>query len=184
MLVDKKDACLVIFNMQLDLIPLLEDGTSVLNSCCWLTDIANTLGIPVSIIEHKKLGNPSLSLKDVSGGARYLEKYHFDCMAHEHIRDHLFAMGRSQFILAGAESHVCIYQSALALRQAGKEVFVVQDACSARNRNDHDIALNRMRESRMSLISKEMVFFEAIRHSEFPEYVETAMRYLDGRYIR
>lgn len=184
MLVRSENVCVVIFNMQLELIPLLHDGTQLLNDCCWLADVAKALAIPALIIEHKKLGASSQALKDVAGAAPYLEKIYFDFLRHEHIAGAVKDTGREQFVLAGAKSHVCILQSALGLQELGKKVFVLSDAVSARNLADQRQALARMRDAGVELITKEMLFFECIRQSEFPNYLNLAMKYLDGRYIR
>lgn len=184
MLVNAERACVVVFNMQLEIVPLLENGTQVLNDCCWMLDVATTLGLPKIVIEHKKLGASSKALKEVAGDAPYLEKYYFDFTQHEHIMEALETTGRDQFVFAGGESHVCLLQSAAGLRARGKEVFVVADATSARNRVDHERALARFPEVGAHVLTKEMFFFECIRQSESPDYVPTAMRFLDGRYIR
>lgn len=184
MLVKAENACVVVFNMQLDLIPLLHEGTSLLNDCCWLADIAKAFELPTLVIEHKKLGASSKALKDVTEGFLYLEKIYFNFLCHEHIANAVKDTGREQFIVAGAETHVCVLQSAVGLRELGKEVFILADATSARNLGDHRQALRRMRDMGMQLITKEMFFFECIRQSEYPNYVNIAMKYLDGRYIR
>lgn len=184
MLVKADNACVVIFNMQLELIPLLHQGTQLLNDCRWLAEVAKTFGLPLIVIEHKKLGAPAQTLKEVAGQAPYLEKIYFDCTEHEHIVEAIEHTGRQQFVLAGAESHVCLLQSTLGLRRMGKEVFVLSDVVSARNLPDHEQALQRLDKVGAQLITKEMFFFECIRQSEYPDYVNTAMKFLDGRYIR
>src|SRR5438552_350306 len=128
MLVSQQDACLVLFNMQLELIPLLEEGTQVLNDCCWLADVGKALGVPTIVIEHKKLGKSSQALKDVARESPYLEKIYFDCMAHEEVKRAIDATGRKQLVLAGGETHVCVLQSAVGMKRAGKDVFVISDA--------------------------------------------------------
>lgn len=184
MLIDKSKACLVLFNMQLGLIPLLYDGARLLHDCCWLADVSKTFDIPIIVIEHKKLGASAVSLKEVAASVLYLEKIYFDCLYHGDIRQAIESTGCSQFIIAGAESHVCIFQSALSFQQQNKEVFVVSDATSARSRADHDAALKRMEHEQITLVTKEMFFFELIRYSEYPNYNDTAMKFLDGRYIK
>jgi isochorismate hydrolase len=184
MLVNARKACVVVFNMQLEIVPLLESGTQLLNDCCWMIDVAGTLGLPRIVVEQKKLGASSQALKAVAGDTPYLEKTYFDFTRHEDIASVLEATGCEQFVLAGAESHVCVLQSAAGLRARGKDVFVVSDAISARNTVDHAQALRRLPEIGARLITKEMFFFESIGHSEYPNYIEIAMKYLDGRYIR
>lgn len=184
MLVNAGKACVIVFNMQLEIVPLLEGGTQLLNDCCWMMEVAATLGLPRIVIEHKKLGASSKALKEVAADVPYLEKTYFNFTRHEEIVAALEATGCEQFVLAGAESHVCLLQSAAGLRERGKEVFVISDAISARNAVDHAQALRRFPEIGARLLTKEMFFFECIRHSEYPNYIEIAMKYLDGRYIR
>lgn len=184
MILKASDVCILIFNMQLELIPLLHDGTRLLNDCCWLADVANTLGLPALIIEHEKLGASSRSLKELAQKFPYYEKVYFDCTVQEHIGNSIRESGRQQFVLAGAESHVCILQSAAGLRALGKDVFVLSDATSSRNLVDHERAMLRLARMGVSLITKEMLFFECIRYSDYPNYIPIAMKYLDGRYIR
>ena len=183
-MVKADSVCLVLFNMQLELIPLLHDGTRILNSCCWLADVARVFDLPTLIIEHKKLGGSSQALKEIAGDSPYLEKIYFNFLRHEHIARAVRDSGRRQFVLAGAESHICILQSALGLRELGNEVFVISDATSTRNLADHRLALRRLRDSDVQVISMEMFFFECIRQSEYPNYVNIAKKFLDGRYIR
>ncbi|NKD55168.1 MULTISPECIES: isochorismatase family protein [unclassified Haematospirillum] len=184
MLLQKEKASVVIFNMQLDLIPLLQNGTQLLNDCCWLADMCCDLQVPTRIIEHKKLGKLSRSLTEVAGKADYLEKTHFDFMEEPVAATAVEAAGQDHYVLAGAETHVCILQSAFRLQAQGKKVFLLADTCSARSRTDHEAALQRLGRSGIELITREMFFFELIRHSEYPNYLNLAMKYLDGRYIR
>jgi Isochorismatase family len=184
MLIDREKAQVVVINMQLELVPLLENGTSVLNDCCWLADVAESLDLPTMVVEHMKLGKLSEALKEVAGRASYVEKYYFDLSQHETIERKLSSTGRNQIILAGAETHVCLLQSAIGLSARGGQVFVVRDACSSRNRADHEAGLERLHAAGVTLVTKEMLFFEMIRNSEFPGYIDLAMKFLDGRYIR
>ncbi|MDG9669441.1 isochorismatase family protein [Hahella sp. CR1] len=184
MLLQKEKASVVIFNMQLELIPLLQNGTQLLNDCRWLADMCCDLQVPTQIIEHKKLGKLSQSLTEVAREAEYLEKTHFDFMQEQAVAHSVEAARSDHYVLAGAETHVCILQSALRLKAQGKEVFLLADTCSARSQTDHQAALRRLEQNGVQLITREMFFFELIRHSEYPNYLDLAMKYLDGRYIR
>lgn len=184
MLLQKEKTSVVIFNMQLELIPLLQKGSQLLNDCCWLADMCGDLHVHVFIVEHKKLGKLSQALTEVAQGAEYLEKTHFDFMEEQHIFHALEGSNKGHYVLAGAETHICILQAAVHLKALGKEVFLLVDTCSARSKVNHDVALDRIRQKGVQLITREMFFFELIRHSEDPHYIDLAMKYLDGRYIR
>ena len=184
MLLEKNKTCLVVFNMQLELVPLLHEGTQLLNNCRWAVDVAKTFELPTIVIEHAKLGASSKSLQAVADQATYMEKTYFDFLAHEDIQEQVKNTSANQFVLAGAETHVCLFQSALGLQEMGKDVYVLEDACSARSVKDHEMILTRMEKHGINLITKEMFFFEMIRHSEHANYVDLAMKFLDGRYIQ
>lgn len=182
MLIDKDKVCLILFNLQLDLIPMLQDANQLLQNCCWLVDLASMMEVPVLMLEHKKLGEIAPPLKQVARQAAVLEKTHFSILSHNSIRHFIEQSGRSQFVFSGAESHVCILQSALNFKQAGHDTYVISDAVSARSKKDHDGALLRLNAQKISLITLEMLFFEMIRHSEYPGYLDLSLKFLDGRY--
>ncbi|WP_410638485.1 isochorismatase family protein [Amycolatopsis sp. lyj-346] len=184
MLVEKHKTAVVIFDMQLELIPLLVHGTQLLHDCCWLAEVSREFALPLTLTEHKKLGGLALSLVDAAPDAPRLEKEHFDFLREPPVEEHVTAEEREQYVVAGAETHVAILQSALGLLERGKSVFVLRDTCSARNRSDHDAGLDRLAAEGAQLITREMFFFELIRNSEDPRYLELAKKYLDGRYIR
>jgi nicotinamidase-related amidase len=184
MKVEFNEASLLIFNMQLDLIPLLEDSANLTHNCIWLADLFQTHGLPAGLIAHDKLGKLAPSLLEISPDATLLKKHHFSIADEPAIIDYLNGLNRKQVVIAGAESHVCIYESVTDLINLGYEVFVLADSISARNRQDNQYALQRLNKTSCHLITKEMLFFELIKHSERPDYLDLAMKFLDGRYIR
>jgi hypothetical protein len=184
MLVSGDKAVVVIFDMQLELIPLLVNGSQVLHDCCWVAEMAREFDLPLLLTEHKKLGGLPLSLHEVTESVPRLEKEHFDFLREPHIAEHVASCDREQYVLAGAETHVVVFQSALSLVQRGKTVFLLADSCSSRNRSDHDVGIDRLRRNGVHLLTREMLFFELIGNSEDPRYLELAKKYLDGRYIR
>lgn len=182
-MIDRNDVSLIIFNMQLDLIPLLNDCYRLTHGCRWVADLFQTHQLPTLLIEHKKLGVLAASVRDVAEDAVVKEKSHFNIAHEADIMQHLQALGRSQVVLAGAESHVCLYQSAMGLKAIGKKVFVLADTISARSAQDNQWAIERLRMQGVELISKEMLFFELIQHSELADYQTLALKFLDGRYV-
>ncbi len=72
---------------------------------------------------------------------------------------------RRQWVVCGTESHVCVLQTVLQLRQDGKEVFVVEDAVGSRRPSDKALALERMRRHGIDVVSREMVAFEWLKRA-------------------
>jgi len=179
------DQCeLLVFSMQLDMIPLLKEGASLLRDCCWLAEVSRELGVPVTLVEHLKLGERPQSLNAAAEGAARFEKDHFDSLAEPKLREVCAASPRSQVVLAGSETHVTILPTALSLQALGKEVFVVADAISTRYAVDHEYGLRWLDRAGVTLITKEMYFFQLMSRSEDPRYLPLARRFLDGRYLR
>jgi len=184
MLLQKEKTSVVIFNMQFELIPLLQNGSQLLNDCRWLTDICRDLQVPLMIVQHEKLGKLPETLTEIAHGASLVEKAYFDFMEEQQVARAIEGGKEQHYVLAGAETHVCLLQSAFRLKALGKDVFLLADTCSARSESDHKVALERIRQSGVQLITREMFFFELIRHSNYSNYINLAMKYLDGRYIR
>ncbi len=67
---------------------------------------------------------------------------------------------------------VCVQQTALDLKQAGFDVFVVADATSSRRELDKSVALTRMRQHQIVIVSTEMVLFECLRRADTPLFRE------------
>ena len=133
MLARSGDSVLVIVDIQDRLlagIPLDARETMVRNTKI-LIRAAACLGIPVLATEQypKGLGPTIDELAEaLPSGSQRLAKTCFSCAGSESFSAALEATGRSQVILAGMEAHVCVLQTALELRAAGREVFVVEDA--------------------------------------------------------
>ena len=184
MKINNDKAVLVIFNMQMELIPLLENSVNLTHNCVWLADLFNTLDLPIVLTDHKKLGKLAPPIMNVINEPIALVKENFSIVDEQEIMAHLEKLDRKQVIIAGAESHVCIYQSAVDLLGRGYEVFVLADSVSARNAHDQHYALKRLDKTACQLITQDMMFFELIRQSERPDYLDLALKFLDGRYIR
>ena len=182
MLIDVHKACLLVFNLQREFVPSLQKGQVLVDSCCWLSDLATHFDVPVLILNHKALGQPLGSVTRIAPQAESVEVGHFSCTESEGVQNFLKASGRLQFLLSGAETHISILQSAFSLPSGS--CFVVEDACSSRSLKDHDRACARLKAEGVSIVSKEMVFFEFLRHSLNPDYMELSLRFLDGRYLR
>ena len=80
------------------------------------------------------------------------------------------AAGRAQLVLAGCEAHVCLLQTALGLRDAGHDVWVVADACGSRAATSHAAAMARLAAAGATLVTTEMVGFEWLATAGHPAF--------------
>jgi nicotinamidase-related amidase len=161
MLMNRDKSVLLIIDVQEKLAPFIHAGERVAANCAWLAQVAARVGVPVVVTEHfpGKIGGTLESVRAVTADAHYVEKQCFSAQA-----DGCFA-GTAvercrQVIVCGTEAHVCVQQTALDLRWAGKDVFVVADAAGSRDPANRDLAFARMRGHGIEIVSREMVAFE------------------------
>ncbi len=134
----------------------------MVDNSIFLLQSAGILGVPVLYSEQypKGLGH---TLSEVTAkipeSAASVSKTCFSCTDSPDFSTVLDA-SRNQVIIAGMESHVCILQTAMHLKQQGKEVYVVADACAARSKHNHNNAMQRMAQAGIATTNCESVVFE------------------------
>ncbi|MEW6353195.1 MAG: isochorismatase family protein [Pseudomonadota bacterium] len=135
----------------------------VLRNGAILAAAAAVLGVPVLYSEQypKGLGatEPELA-QALPTAAQRFEKTCFSCGGAQGFMQALETQRRDQIILAGMETHVCVLQTALELRGAGRQVFVVEDAVCSRQLLHHQNALARLRAAGVIVSNVESVVFE------------------------
>ena len=155
-------SCLLVVDFQERLMPAIYQADSVVANGAWLIQIARRLGVPVLASEQypQGLGHTVVAIRELLPAEAFMAKTHFSCAAERDCMRRIDALGREQIIVIGAEAHVCVLQTALDLRAAGKEVFLVADAVSSRSPRDVELAVERMRADGVRIVSREMVAFE------------------------
>ncbi len=167
MLIKESQSVLVLVDFQEKLMPAIENGVSIVNEATRLAKIAALLGVPIAITEQlpDKLGTTIVPLPD---DTPRLVKDTFDaCQTN---LASILPADRSQIVIAGCESHVCLLQTALALIANGHEVFVVTNAVGSRRRIDYDVAIQRLNKAGAHLVTVEMVAFEWLGTAHHPQF--------------
>jgi nicotinamidase-related amidase len=172
MLLDKEKSCLVVVDIQEKLTPKVVHAKTLVEKANWLMRLASELDVPVLVCEQypKGLGYTIAPLKDLLPMHLVVEKLSFSAFKDAFFQQELQKTNRKQIILVGIETHVCILQTALDLQANGYQVYVVLDAVSARHLNDHQVALDRMKQNGVHIITAEMVFYEWMRHAGTPMF--------------
>jgi nicotinamidase-related amidase len=73
-------------------------------------------------------------------------------------------------VVVGVETHICVYQTAMALMASGKRVWVVSDAVSARRERDHLAGLNRLAAEGAIIGPAEMLIYELLGKAGTPVF--------------
>lgn len=104
-------------------------------------------------------------------GQRY-EKSTFNCCGEQEIRaavEELKASGVTQVALAGAETDVCVLQSAFGLQDMGLDVFLLED-CLFTNEPNAAPAIRRMYDGGVIPCTYKTFFFEVMRSVDRSSY--------------
>ena len=180
MLLNKNDSLLVLVDVQQKLLPSISNNNALVSRCEWLLKLAKKLDVPILSSEQypKGLGSTIEPLNRYIDSDDCIEKVHFSCMQQSDYVQRLSAFKKTQLVLIGIEAHVCVLQTAMEMKEAGYEVYVVVDAVSSRNELDMKYALKRMKQEGIHLITSEMVFFEWIRVAGSPEFKALSKEFL------
>jgi nicotinamidase-related amidase len=190
MLISRQDSLLLVIDIQAKLAPAIFDADEVVRNNVRLLQGARQMGVPAFVSEQYVQGlGPSLpairdaaTIETTAGprttettagprvDARFFEKMHFSCAAEPGVIDMLRASGRTQIVLTGTETHVCVLQSALGLLAAGFSVFLVADAASSRTPYSRQAAIDRMRSAGVQIATTEMVLFEWLHRAATDEF--------------
>lgn len=161
------NSVLVLVDYQARLLPQVHRGEQAVANALRLADAARELGIRVIGTEQNPAG---LGLNVESLRQRCestLAKVHFDA-CEDGLLDAI--EGCREVVIAGCEAHVCLMQTALGLLRAGRRVWVVAQACGSRSAQNHELAMQRLRQAGAGIVSVEMVAFEWLRSCEHERF--------------
>ena len=175
MRLDRNRAVLVIIDTQERLMPVIHERFAVEQNLERLIRGCHILGVPAIVTEQyvKGLGptvEPLRRALEETAGYRPIEKDCFSARGCDAFSAQLAALERDQVLLAGVEAHVCVYQTARDLLEAGLEVTIVADAISSRTAQNKEIALRRLLGEGAKPASTEMVLFELLAVSGTDEF--------------
>jgi nicotinamidase-related amidase len=164
MKLDRKQAVLVVIDVQEKLMPVIDGAADVIRNIDRLVRGCHILGVPVILTEQYVRGlGPTVeavrhAFEETSGYAP-IEKSCFSADGCETFTARLASLGRSQVLIAGVETHVCVYQTVEDLLARDLAVSVIADAVSSRTAQNRELALRRMTSDGAKLSSTEMALF-------------------------
>lgn len=159
-LINIKDSLLIIIDVQERLLPVIYEGERILHNINTLIQGAEILQLDTIITEQypKGLGKTVAALKRPEQTAVY-EKDTFSCLLQHTLMQRLIKTDKKDLILCGIESHICVLKTALDAINNGFRVHVVADAVSSRTLENKSLALERMHQSGVYIVSVEMILF-------------------------
>ncbi|HNQ37734.1 MAG: isochorismatase family protein [Prolixibacteraceae bacterium] len=172
MRIGKEHTTGLVVDIQERLFPAMAGKEEFLRNTLILIKGLQVLGIPLVVTQQytRGLGETLPEIREAIAGFSFLEKRDFSCCDEPAVLENLARLRTEQVILFGIESHVCVLQTALDLKEAGMVPIVVADAITSRSLNSLDLARERFRHEGIMMTSAEAILFEILRSSAAPEF--------------
>ena len=156
------DVVLVVVDVQGKLATLMHEREQFNANLVRMVQGARLFDFPIVWNEQmpEKLGETIPELKEALSDHKPLIKQTFSCCGNDDFVSKLSSLNRKKVLLTGMETHICVYQTAVHLREAGYDVHVVYDAVSSRLPYNKEIGITAMRELGCHVTSVEMALFE------------------------
>lgn len=168
----RKNALLVVVDIQERLLPQIHDTAPLLKNTLALIASCKILNVPVLVTEQYPagIGPTAAALQPALAQCALISKLTFSCWREARFRQALQESGKKQIILAGIETHVCVFQTAADLIREGYAVEIIADAVGSRTDANKSIGLARMRACGADISSAESCLFELLETSACPEF--------------
>jgi nicotinamidase-related amidase len=148
-----------------------------LRNCLNLIEAARVLELPIAVSEQypKGLGRtlPVIAesvLRLPREQVFFFDKIQFSCLGAPIFESWLRKTGRTHWVLAGMETHVCVYQTARDLVAAGLEAQVPRDAVVSRTMANWEVGLQLMERAGVVVSCTEAVIFDLLKQAGTEEF--------------
>jgi len=172
MRITKENTVGLIIDIQERLVPAMCEKEVLLKNCQVLIQGLSELEIPLLVTQQysKGLGETIPEIKSVISDFSFIEKRNFSCCDELVVIEKLKELDAKNIIICGIESHVCVLQTAVDLKEAGFNPIVVMDCVSSRSKESIETAKERFRFEGIMMTSYESILFELARSSASPEF--------------
>ncbi|MCE2449896.1 MAG: hydrolase [Candidatus Latescibacteria bacterium] len=168
-MLSRDHTALVLIDIQGKLASLMHEREALYRQLQILVQGAQVLKLPILWLEQypKGLGPTIPEVADLLSDQEPLAK---TCTFQTQLRQ----SDRRQILLAGIESHICVYQTARDLLDSGYQVEVVADAVSSRTAENKVLGLQKMASAGAQITAVEMCLFELLQEAGTAEFKQIA----------
>lgn len=172
MRITRQNTSALIIDIQERLFPVMWQKEKLVKNCRLLIQGLSELGLPITVTQQysRGLGETIDAVKSVLPGFEYIEKREFSCCDEPSVIEKLKQQQAKNVLICGIESHVCVLQTAIDLKENGFNPVVVIDCVSSRTPESIDVAKERFRHEGIMITSAESILFELTRSSAAPEF--------------
>lgn len=158
---------LIIVDIQGNLAEQMYEKESLFKQTSILIQGAKLLNLPIIWVEQipEKLGatHPEIA-KHLTGSA--YAKSSFSALGCKDIKQAILSNDKTDWIVAGIECHICVYQTVRDLLAMDLRVHLATDAVSSRTPENKQLGINAMQAAGAKLTGSEMALFELQQKAE------------------
>lgn len=168
----KEQSVFVLVDVQGKLAHMVHESDQLINNLERLINGLRILKIPIIWLEQypQGLGPTTEIVAQHLSGLEPISKITFDACKNDPFMQAIQATERKQMIVAGIETHICVYQTATGLKLRGYDVQVVADAVSSRTLANRRIGLEKMKALGIYPTSVEMILYELMESADTEEF--------------
>lgn len=172
MRIRRENTIAVAIDIQERLFPVMHEKERLLQNCGILLKGLKELEVPLVVSQQytKGLGPTLAEIQEIISDFTYLDKTEFSCCDAPEIMDQIGRYGAKNILLFGIESHVCVLQTAVDLKEKDYNPVVVMDCVSSRNPANMELARERFRHEQILMASYESILFELTRKAGSEEF--------------
>jgi Amidases related to nicotinamidase len=178
--INRDDALLVVVDCQKKMMPVIHDKDELTDNIVKFIKGAKILDLPIITVQEytEALGETIEPIRraicsngsDPDDSFSPVDKDDFSAMGSGEFRQRLEESGKKTVILVGIQAHICLMLTALDLKDAGYNVFVISDCIGSLAKSDCKDAGQRMRYAGITLTSLDAALFEMAERSSSPAF--------------
>ncbi|EOA1769289.1 hydrolase [Vibrio parahaemolyticus] len=174
-MLSKGNTGLIVVDVQGKLATLMHESDALIENITKLVKGAKALDLPILWLEQNpgRLGPTAEPIREVLESTHLpITKYTFDGCKEATFKVAVENAKVDTWLVCGIESHICVYQTAVSLRQSGYRVELVTDCVSSRTATNKALALAKLTANGVVLTGLEMCLYEMVEDCRAPEFKE------------
>ena len=174
-MLSKGNTGLIVVDVQGKLATLMHESDALIENITKLVKGAKALDLPILWLEQnpERLGPTAEPIREVLESTHLpITKYTFDGCKEATFKVAVENAKVDTWLVCGIESHICVYQTAVSLRQSGYRVELVTDCVSSRAAANKALALAKLTANGVVLTGLEMCLYEMVEDCRAPEFKE------------
>lgn len=170
-MLNQKNTLVLVIDIQERLLPALHQADAFVAACKKFITASTHLSLPIILTEQypKGLGKTVADITALFPDVTTFEKTQFSAYTAE-VQAALAAHSTQNMILLGCETHICVLQTALDLRQNGLNIWIPQECVTSRTDANKQNGLQQMRDAGIVVSNVESLLFQLLRDAKHPQF--------------